>query len=229
MRIWQVMDECIRTGVSTTERTLPGRLGLRRRAPMLYRRLMRGCVHAISCRTILFTDFHHHITSTMTSFKLLPSDIVFGVLFIISRTPVSQHKFSDVSHLNSLILTFDGSFFCIATADRFYPGIASPTLELPAIGPGSGTATDAISGPRNDYEDDDKGVYELNESSSDNENQVLEDIKDRKSPPGAAARKKAALAALKRVPKVVGSINHAIMPMAPVRTRVFSPLLLFPY
>ncbi|CAA7269281.1 unnamed protein product [Cyclocybe aegerita] len=42
MRIWQVMDECIRTGVSTSERTLPGRLGLRRRAPMLYRRLMRG-------------------------------------------------------------------------------------------------------------------------------------------------------------------------------------------
>ena len=38
------MDECIRTGVSTTEGTLPGRLGLRRRAPMLYRRLMRGCV-----------------------------------------------------------------------------------------------------------------------------------------------------------------------------------------
>lgn len=42
MRIWAVMDDCIRTGVSTTERTLPGRLKLRRRAPMLYRRLMRG-------------------------------------------------------------------------------------------------------------------------------------------------------------------------------------------
>ncbi|KAF8159751.1 serine dehydratase alpha chain-domain-containing protein [Crassisporium funariophilum] len=42
MRIWGVMDECIRTGVSTSETTLPGRLGLRRRAPMLYRRLMRG-------------------------------------------------------------------------------------------------------------------------------------------------------------------------------------------
>ncbi|KAI6016004.1 serine dehydratase alpha chain-domain-containing protein [Pisolithus microcarpus] len=42
MRIWAVMDGCIRTGVSTTERTLPGRLKLRRRAPMLYRRLMRG-------------------------------------------------------------------------------------------------------------------------------------------------------------------------------------------
>jgi len=36
------MDECIRTGVSTSEKVLPGRLGLRRRAPMLYQRLMRG-------------------------------------------------------------------------------------------------------------------------------------------------------------------------------------------
>ncbi len=42
MRIWAVMDECIRSGVSTTETTLPGRLNLRRRAPILYRRLMRG-------------------------------------------------------------------------------------------------------------------------------------------------------------------------------------------
>ncbi|KAJ7695149.1 serine dehydratase alpha chain-domain-containing protein [Mycena rosella] len=42
LRIWSVMDDCIRTGVSTTETTLPGRLRLRRRAPMLYRRLMRG-------------------------------------------------------------------------------------------------------------------------------------------------------------------------------------------
>ncbi|KAJ7814649.1 serine dehydratase alpha chain-domain-containing protein [Mycena leptocephala] len=42
MRIWGVMDDCIRTGVSSTETTLPGRLRLRRRAPMLYRRLMRG-------------------------------------------------------------------------------------------------------------------------------------------------------------------------------------------
>ncbi|KAA1468759.1 L-serine ammonia-lyase [Dentipellis sp. KUC8613] len=42
MRIWRVMDDCIRSGVATTETTLPGRLRLRRRAPMLYRRLMRG-------------------------------------------------------------------------------------------------------------------------------------------------------------------------------------------
>lgn len=44
MRIWAVMDECIRSGVATAEKTLPGRLGLRRRAPILYRRLMRGWV-----------------------------------------------------------------------------------------------------------------------------------------------------------------------------------------
>ncbi|KZV85702.1 L-serine ammonia-lyase [Exidia glandulosa HHB12029] len=42
MRIWAVMDECIRSGVSSPESTLPGRLRLRRRAPALYRRLMRG-------------------------------------------------------------------------------------------------------------------------------------------------------------------------------------------
>ncbi|EKM50384.1 uncharacterized protein PHACADRAFT_263659 [Phanerochaete carnosa HHB-10118-sp] len=42
VRIWKVMDDCIRTGVSSSEEKLPGRLGLRRRAPMLYRRLMRG-------------------------------------------------------------------------------------------------------------------------------------------------------------------------------------------
>ncbi|KAF9517753.1 hypothetical protein BS47DRAFT_439273 [Hydnum rufescens UP504] len=36
-KIWGVMDECIRTGVSTTEETLPGRLQLKRRAPALYR------------------------------------------------------------------------------------------------------------------------------------------------------------------------------------------------
>lgn len=47
-RIWQVMDDCIRTGVSAKESTLPGRLGLRRRAPMLYRRLMRGFYPGVS-------------------------------------------------------------------------------------------------------------------------------------------------------------------------------------
>ena len=44
MRIWSVMDDCIRTGVSSADEKLPGRLGLRRRAPMLYRRLMRGYI-----------------------------------------------------------------------------------------------------------------------------------------------------------------------------------------
>ncbi|KAK0546292.1 hypothetical protein OC846_005331 [Tilletia horrida] len=41
-RIWEVMDECIRTGVHATETNLPGSLRLRRRAPGLYKRLMRG-------------------------------------------------------------------------------------------------------------------------------------------------------------------------------------------
>ncbi|KIP05481.1 hypothetical protein PHLGIDRAFT_92088 [Phlebiopsis gigantea 11061_1 CR5-6] len=52
MRIWSVMDDCIRTGVSTTEEKLPGRLGLRRRAPMLYRRLMRGFYPGVAGPTL---------------------------------------------------------------------------------------------------------------------------------------------------------------------------------
>ncbi|KAF8623930.1 hypothetical protein AX17_007258 [Amanita inopinata Kibby_2008] len=53
MRIWRVMDDCIRTGVSATEPTLPGRLGLRRRAPILYRRLMRGFYPGITSPMLL--------------------------------------------------------------------------------------------------------------------------------------------------------------------------------
>ncbi|KAE8212726.1 hypothetical protein CF327_g3653 [Tilletia walkeri] len=41
-RIWEVMDGCIRAGVHSTETHLPGSLRLKRRAPGLYRRLMRG-------------------------------------------------------------------------------------------------------------------------------------------------------------------------------------------
>ncbi|VDB97096.1 unnamed protein product [Peniophora sp. CBMAI 1063] len=47
-RIWSVMDDCIRTGVHAPDSALPGRLGLRRRAPMLYRRLMRGFYPGLS-------------------------------------------------------------------------------------------------------------------------------------------------------------------------------------
>lgn len=51
-RIWQVMDDCIRAGVSAVDPTLPGRLGLRRRAPMLYRRLMRGFYSGVASPTL---------------------------------------------------------------------------------------------------------------------------------------------------------------------------------
>jgi len=47
-RIWSVMDDCIQTGVTSNVATLPGRLGLRRRAPILYRRLMRGFYPAMA-------------------------------------------------------------------------------------------------------------------------------------------------------------------------------------
>ncbi len=42
IKIWTTMDECIRAGVESTETTLPGPLAVRRRAPSLYGRLLRG-------------------------------------------------------------------------------------------------------------------------------------------------------------------------------------------
>ncbi|KAJ1958432.1 hypothetical protein EC988_000307 [Linderina pennispora] len=41
-RIWGVMDDSIRRGCLSTDRQLPGRLNVRRRAPHLYQNLMRG-------------------------------------------------------------------------------------------------------------------------------------------------------------------------------------------
>ncbi|KAJ2724401.1 hypothetical protein GGI07_002002 [Coemansia sp. Benny D115] len=41
-RIWGVMDDSIRRGCLSTERKLPGRLNVNRRAPNLYQNLMRG-------------------------------------------------------------------------------------------------------------------------------------------------------------------------------------------
>lgn len=40
--IFAIMDQCIAEGVTTNETHLPGSLNLRRRAPKLYKRLMRG-------------------------------------------------------------------------------------------------------------------------------------------------------------------------------------------
>ncbi|ORX37449.1 serine dehydratase alpha chain-domain-containing protein [Kockovaella imperatae] len=42
MKLWDVMDECIRNGVTSTEEHLPGGLNVRRRAPGLYKRLQKG-------------------------------------------------------------------------------------------------------------------------------------------------------------------------------------------
>nr|VWO94601.1 Uncharacterized protein [Ganoderma boninense] len=56
LRIWSVMDDCIRTGVSSAEEKLPGRLGLRRRAPLLYRRLMRGFYPGLTTPTFAAID-----------------------------------------------------------------------------------------------------------------------------------------------------------------------------
>ena len=42
IKIWTTMDECIRAGVESSETVLPGPLAVRRRAPALYARLLRG-------------------------------------------------------------------------------------------------------------------------------------------------------------------------------------------
>ncbi|PWZ03033.1 hypothetical protein BCV70DRAFT_214510 [Testicularia cyperi] len=47
-KIWATMDDCIRAGVENTEPTLPGPLAVRRRAPQLYARLLRGLYRAPS-------------------------------------------------------------------------------------------------------------------------------------------------------------------------------------
>lgn len=56
------MDECIRSGVSTSEETLPGRLQLARRAPKLYRRLMKGYVRPrpTTCSLLSYSRRPHH-------------------------------------------------------------------------------------------------------------------------------------------------------------------------
>ena len=47
-KIWATMDECIRAGVENTETVLPGPLAVRRRAPSLYARLLRGLYRGAS-------------------------------------------------------------------------------------------------------------------------------------------------------------------------------------
>lgn len=67
MKIWNVMDDCIRTGVSTSETTLPGRLGLRRRAPMLYRRLMRGFYPGITSAGLLGIESNSQLAKAISA------------------------------------------------------------------------------------------------------------------------------------------------------------------
>ncbi|KAF5362546.1 hypothetical protein D9756_002551 [Leucocoprinus leucothites] len=106
----------------------------------------------------------------------------------------------------------------------FYPGIASPGFDVPAIGPGSGRVADAISGPRfntnksspttTHFEDDDKSVYELVEEQDPTSKNG--EVKPDESLASQAAKRKGVLAKMKYVPKIVGSVDHAIMPMPPV-------------
>ncbi|KAJ2492650.1 hypothetical protein IWW37_001261 [Coemansia sp. RSA 2050] len=52
-RIWNVMDDSIRRGCLSTERKLPGRLNVRRRAPHLYQNLMRGIYGTVAGQGLL--------------------------------------------------------------------------------------------------------------------------------------------------------------------------------
>jgi hypothetical protein len=80
MRIWSVMDECIRTGVSTLETILPGRLQLRRKAPMLYKRLMRGCV----CPMLI-----QQLSSLFDVYLLIHTAYI---LVLLHRTALPSHR-----------------------------------------------------------------------------------------------------------------------------------------
>ncbi|KAJ2745157.1 hypothetical protein GGI20_002382 [Coemansia sp. BCRC 34301] len=52
-RIWNVMDDSIRRGCLSTERKLPGRLNVHRRAPHLYQNLMRGIYGTVAGQGLL--------------------------------------------------------------------------------------------------------------------------------------------------------------------------------
>ncbi|KNZ76156.1 L-serine dehydratase tdcG [Termitomyces sp. J132] len=74
MKIWSVMDECIHTGVTTSETTLPGRLGLRRRAPNLYKRLLRGIYPGITNHNLPQIGIPSQVTASIS----FPSDYIEG-------------------------------------------------------------------------------------------------------------------------------------------------------
>ncbi|KAJ8508894.1 hypothetical protein ONZ45_g8878 [Pleurotus djamor] len=102
MKIWQVMDECIRTGVSSPEHTLPGRLRLRRRAPMLYRRLMRGFYPGVAQPIFpSITDGAHHsdaISAPETDAELLEDGMLPGERGAREGLRSEPHSSSSRSH-----------------------------------------------------------------------------------------------------------------------------------
>ncbi|CDZ98003.1 Serine dehydratase-like, alpha subunit [Phaffia rhodozyma] len=53
LKIWGVMDSCIRDGVSSREDILPGGLNVKRRSPLLYRRLFKGFYPSINTASTL--------------------------------------------------------------------------------------------------------------------------------------------------------------------------------
>ncbi|KAJ1816019.1 hypothetical protein LPJ75_002165, partial [Coemansia sp. RSA 2598] len=72
-RIWGVMDDSIRRGCLSTERKLPGRLNVHRRAPNLYQNLMRG-IYGSSEKGSLSSPQAPALSDGMSSMEKLASD-----------------------------------------------------------------------------------------------------------------------------------------------------------
>jgi len=102
MRIWAVMDDCIRSGVHTRETTLPGRLGLRRRAPILYHRLMRGFYPGLSTPQLQAIE-----GGDQPSHALGAPGIDFRPNYPSSVTPTGNLRGPGLSHATRVVGSFD--------------------------------------------------------------------------------------------------------------------------
>lgn len=114
MKIWGVMDDCIRVGVTTTETTLPGRLQLRRRAPMLYRRLMRG--------------FYPGIASTQMHMQQIGGQVPMSA--VEGTIPEEDKKLTEAGRLAS---TNKSDRKVTARATRVVGSFNHPLLPMPPV------------------------------------------------------------------------------------------------
>ncbi|KAH9946514.1 L-serine ammonia-lyase [Amylocystis lapponica] len=116
MRIWSVMDDCIRMGVSSTEEKLPGRIGLRRRAPMLYRRLMRGFYPGLASPTVP---------------AIGPGSISSGHIAAPDDQPPMPMDFARDRKASTAKKDGDGRALSAARAPRVVGSLEHPVLPMP--------------------------------------------------------------------------------------------------